>query len=275
MINQCAGSVLRVHHVCREQLTTNLTPSCCGSSQNSCLLLHNDAWIKVTFHRAAFCHAAAILVRKSASPYLGSCPTEGQHEGQRDEAAASEGRPGGAAWSHRKPKSSCFLLTCQHPFLSLTLASLSLFLQTASCRLATLTTQARWGRHQKSLEMKSPFLDIKSLVLEISNAEVKTGWRSANIQVKVQQYKVPCSEAFPFIFLVTTHICTKLTFTYAAGPATPSPTPAATQRDISSHHISVPAPTRAAGGHRATVGQWLRLPDVHANLHHSCATLPL
>lgn len=45
-------------------------------------LVHNDAWIKVTFLRAAFCHAAAILVRKSASPYLGSCPSEGQHEGQ-------------------------------------------------------------------------------------------------------------------------------------------------------------------------------------------------
>lgn len=56
---------------------------------NSCLLLHNDAWIKVTFLCAAFCHAAAILVRKSASPYLGSCPSEGQHEGQQDEKTAS------------------------------------------------------------------------------------------------------------------------------------------------------------------------------------------
>lgn len=104
--------------MCREQTATNLTPSCCGSSQNSCLLLHNDAWIKVTFHRAAFCHADAILVRKSASPYLGSCPTEGQHEGQRDEAAASEDRPGGAAWSHGKPKSSSRLLVNMPTFSS-------------------------------------------------------------------------------------------------------------------------------------------------------------
>lgn len=162
MINQCAGSVLRVHHVCREQLTTNLTPSCCGSSQNSCLLLHNDAWIKVTFHRAAFCHAAAILVRKSASPYLGSCPTEGQHEGQRDEAAASEGRPGGAAWSHRKPKSSCFLLTCQHPFLSLTLASLSL---PSNCILQVSYSHntSTLGKTPKEFRDEIPFLGYKIL----------------------------------------------------------------------------------------------------------------
>lgn len=96
----CAGSTQQ----------QNLTPTCCGSSQNSCLLLHNDAWIKVTLLCAAFCHAAAILVRKSASPYLGSCPTEGHHEGQRDEKAASQGRPGAAAWSHRKPKSCPLLL---------------------------------------------------------------------------------------------------------------------------------------------------------------------
>ena len=109
MLTSWPGSVLWDHHVRREQTTTNLTPSCCGSSQNSCLLLHNDAWIKVTFLHAAFCHAAAILVRKSASPYLGSCPTEGQHEGQH-EKATSEGKPGGAAWRHRKPKSSSPLL---------------------------------------------------------------------------------------------------------------------------------------------------------------------
>lgn len=102
----CPGSAPRNHHVCREHTTTNLTPT----SQSSCLLLHNDAWIKVTFLRAAFCHAAAILVRKSARPYLGSCPTEGHHEGQRDGKAASEGRPGGAAWRHRKPKSCPLLL---------------------------------------------------------------------------------------------------------------------------------------------------------------------
>jgi len=124
VINQRPGSVLRDCHVCREQTTTNLTPSCCSSSLNSCLLLHNDAWIKVTFLCAAFCHAAAILVRKSASPYLGSSPTEGQHEGQRHEKAASAGRPGGAARSHGNPSLPlCFSLTCQHPFLSLTLAS--------------------------------------------------------------------------------------------------------------------------------------------------------
>lgn len=93
----------------REQTTTNLTPSYCGSSQNSCLLLHNDAWIKVTFLSAAFCHAAAILVRKSASPYLGSCPTEGQHEGQRWKGCFWR-QAQRAAWSHRKPKSFSLLL---------------------------------------------------------------------------------------------------------------------------------------------------------------------
>lgn len=159
MINWCPCSVPRDHHVCREQITTNLTPSCCGSSQNSCLLLHNDAWIKVMFLCAAFCHAAAISVRKSASPYLGSCPTEGQHEGQQDEKAASEGRPGGAAGSHRKPKSSSLLLVNMPTSFSQPDPCLSLFPQTASCGWAALKTEALWGRHQGGLEMKPPFLE--------------------------------------------------------------------------------------------------------------------
>lgn len=153
---RCLGSVLQDHSVCREQTTTNLTPSCCGSSQNSCLLPHNDAWIKVTLLRAAFCHAAAILVRKSASPYLGSRPTEGQREGQRDEKAAlmaGLGELPGATGSPNLPL--CSSLACQHPFLCLTLPSL--FPQTTSCGWVTLTTQVLCGRHQGGSEMKFPF----------------------------------------------------------------------------------------------------------------------
>lgn len=116
MINQCPGSVLWDHHVCREQTTTNLTPSCCGSSRNSCLLLHNDAWIKVTFLRAAFCHAAAILVGKSASPYLGSRPTEGQREGQRDEEAALQAGLGELPGATGSPNPAPFLLNTPTSF---------------------------------------------------------------------------------------------------------------------------------------------------------------
>lgn len=118
-VSKCKAGHWCPSSVCRQHTTTNLTPSCCGSSQNSCVLLHNDAWIKVTFLWAAFCHAAAILVGKSASPYLGSCPTEGQHEGQRDENAASQGRPEGLPGATGSPNLAlCFLLTFQHPFLA-------------------------------------------------------------------------------------------------------------------------------------------------------------
>lgn len=84
---------------------------------DSCLLLHNDAWIKVTFLSAAFCHADAILVRKSASPYLGSCPTEGQHEG-RHEKAASRQAWGNCGATGRPFSIFCFSLMCRLPFLS-------------------------------------------------------------------------------------------------------------------------------------------------------------
>lgn len=137
------------------ELGAHNKPDTCGSSQNSCPLLHNDAWIKVTFLWAAFCHAAAILVRKSARPYLGSCPTEGQHEGQRDEKAASEGRPGGAAWSHRKPKSCPLLLlniptSSSQPDPCLSLPS--------DCILWVSYSHRHSGEDIKGVEMKSPFL---------------------------------------------------------------------------------------------------------------------
>lgn len=116
-------------------------------------LVHNDAWIKVTFLRAAFCHAAAILVRKSASPYLGSCPSEGQHEGQWDEKAASEGRPGGAPWSHRKPQSCLLLLVNIPTSFSQPDPCRSL---PASCGWATPITEALRGRHQGGLRWNLP-----------------------------------------------------------------------------------------------------------------------
>lgn len=52
----------------------------------------------------------------------------------------------------------CFSLTCQHPFLSPILASLS-SLKPHPVGELLLTTQALWGRHQGGLEMKSPFLE--------------------------------------------------------------------------------------------------------------------
>lgn len=128
-----------------EQGAHNNKPDTCGSSQNSCLLLHNDAWIKVTFLWAAFCHAAAILVRNSASPYLGSCPTEGQHEGQQMKRLLL------MAWGSCLEPQETQILPSASPYHSNILFS-AWPLPLSSLRLhlvgELLTTQALWGTHQ-------------------------------------------------------------------------------------------------------------------------------
>lgn len=155
-----------------------------------------------------------------------------------------------------------FSLITQHPFLSLTLASLpsnrSLWV---NCSHSTSTLG----------EMSRGFQD-EALGLELSYAELKPVWISANTQVKVQQdkHKVLC---FFHSSCYNAHLQQTDLHLHSWTSQSP-PTPAATPGDTSPCEVSLPALTTAAMGCPAALGQGSRLPEVY-HLKHSCPILPL